>query len=227
VTTAPHGDALCETTIAAVLDSLSAAEAFGSPYAHWIAPRVFPADIAATLNHLPMDTARTDGVSGKRELHNDTRKYFDAANMARFPACAAVAHAFQSSRVARRIETTMKTDLADTYVRLEYAQDVDGFWLEPHTDLGVKRFTMLIYLNEGGAEDDDRGTDLFAGPDLWAKRAPFEDNTALIFVPGGDTWHGLTRRPIAGVRRSVIMNYVTADWRAREQLAFPDAPVQV
>ena len=121
----------------------------------------------------------------------------------------------------------MKTDLAGTYVRLEYAQDIDGFWLEPHTDLGVKRFTMLIYLNEGGSHGDDRGTDLFAAPDRWAKRAPFEDNTALIFVPGGDTWHGMSKRPIAGVRRSVIMNYVTQDWRAREQLAFPDKPVQV
>ena len=199
---------------AALLESLSQAERFAEPYAHWIARRVFSETIAATLNGLPIATAGTEGVSGKRELHNDTRQYFDAANMARFPACAAVAEAFQSSAVARRIETLMKTDLTGTYVRLEYAQDVDGFWLEPHTDLGVKRFTMLIYLNAEGARQADLGTDLFADASTWAKAPPFDDNTALIFVPGDNTWHGLRKRPIAGVRRSVIMNYVTRDWRA-------------
>jgi hypothetical protein len=29
------------------------------------------------------------------------------------------------------------------------------------------------------------------------------------------------------VRRSVIVNYVTADWRAGEQLAFPGEPVRL
>lgn len=28
--------------------------------------------------------------------------------------------------------------------RLEYAIDEDGFWLEPHTDIGIKKFTYLI-----------------------------------------------------------------------------------
>jgi hypothetical protein len=47
-----------------------------------------------------------------------------------------------------------------------------------------------------------------------------------VFVPGADTWHGLARRTIEGVRRSIIMNYVTDDWRAREQLAYPTTPVR-
>ncbi len=48
----------------------------------------------------------------------------------------------------------------------------------------------------------------------------------MIFVPGSDTWHGFEKRPIAGVRRSVILNYVTDEWRAREQLSYPEAPVR-
>ena len=28
-----------------------------------------------------------------------------------------------------------------------------------------------------------------------------------------------------GVRKSMIINYVTNEWRAREQLAFPDKPI--
>ncbi len=33
------------------------------------------------------------------------------------------------------------------------------------------------------------------------------------------------RRYQDGVRKSLIINYVTNEWRAREQLAFPDRPV--
>ena len=195
-----------------------------TPFRHWTVEHVFPAGLSAQLRALPFAAADLHGVSGKRELHNDQRHYFDAANNARFPACGAVADAFQSAEVARVIERATGADLAGSYVRLEYAQDTDGFWLQPHTDLGVKRFTMLIYLadSEGQA---DLGTDLYADPHTWAARSVFVDNTALVFVPSDNTWHGLERRPIGGLRRSVIMNYVTDAWRERGQLAYPDAHV--
>ena len=47
----------------------------------------------------------------------------------------------------------------------------------------------------------------------------------MIFVPSNDTWHGFESRPINGVRKSIIINYVTQEWRAREQLAFPNQTV--
>jgi hypothetical protein len=85
-------------------------------------------------------------------------------------------------------------------------------------------FTMLIYMS-----DDPRhaelGTDIYADENTHVGRSPFEPNSAMIFVPSKHTWHGFERRPIAGVRRSLIVNYVTNEWRAREQLAFPQAPV--
>ncbi len=181
--------------------------------------------MTSDLRRLPFSAPDLGGVSGKRELHNDQRHYFDAANNARFEVCAAVASAFQSRAVTSAIERATGADLADSYVRLEYAQDTEGFWLQPHTDLGVKRFTMLIYLAEG-ASQANLGTDIYADPDSWAKRSPFVDNTALVFVPGANTWHGLEPRPIAGLRRSVIMNYVTDEWLERGQLAYPDTPVR-
>ncbi len=183
-----------------------------------------PEGLTAALRRLPFQPPGLGGVSGKRELHNDQRHYFDAANNARFRLCGAVADAFQSSHVVRAIESRTGSDLAGTFVRLEYAQDTEGFWLEPHTDLGVKRFTMLMYLAESD-DQADLGTDVYRDPGTWAKRPPFVDNTALVFVPGSNTWHGMARRAINGVRRTVIMNYVTDEWRAREQLAYPDTPV--
>ena len=214
---------------AAVISSLCAGLAnparFAEPYPHWTVSRVFPPALAEALHHLPFPKAALNGISGKRELHNDTRHYFNAETNARFAVCAAVADAFQSSQVVATIERGTGAELARTYVRLEYAQDIDGFWLEPHTDLGVKKFTMLIYLSDGAGQDD-LGTDLYADRTSWAKRTPFTDNTALVFIPGAGTWHGLERRPLPGVRKSVIMNYVTDDWRARGQLAYPSTPVR-
>jgi hypothetical protein len=216
---------LAETVKRSLEASFATARRYEDPYRHWILRDVFPDHVAAELRHLPFSPPRLDGVSGKRELHNDKRHYFDAANNARFAQCGAVAEALQSPRVVGAIARSTGLDLTGTYVRLEYAQDVEGFWLEPHTDLGVKKFTMLIYLSDG-AEQADLGTDIYRAPGDWAGRTAFDDNSALVFVPGDNSWHGLERRAIHGVRKSVIMNYVTDDWRAREQLAYPANPVR-
>ncbi len=216
---------LTEAVTGSLLACLVGRQRSDDPYRHWTVADVFPPDVAAALRRLPFPRVDLHGVSGKRELHNDERHYFDAANSARFAECAAVADAFQSRRVVGAIEASTGADLSASFVRLEYAQDTEGFWLEPHTDLGVKKFTMLIYLSDGAAQGD-LGTDIYADHETWAKRTSFTDNTALIFVPGVGTWHGLARRPIAGVRKSVIMNYVTVDWRARDQLAYPTTPVR-
>ena len=173
---------------------------------------------------LPFEAPDLHGVSGKRELHNDSRQYFDAANNARFPVCDALARLLQAPETVRMFEQATGADLQGTNVRIEYAVDSDCFWLQPHTDLGVKRITILYYLPDA-PDQEDLGTDIYADEQTWAARAPFKWNTALVFVPGDNTYHGFERREIPRVRRSVIINYVTQDWRAREQLAYPDQPV--
>lgn len=216
---------LTEDVQASLLLAFETASLDDVPYRHWTLSRVFPTGFSEILRTLPFAPPRLNGVSGRRELHNDQRHYFDPTNRARFGACAAIAEAFQSEPVTRAIEAMTGANLSGTFVRLEYAQDTEGFWLEPHTDLGVKRFTMLVYLADPTAPAE-LGTDIYAAPGQWVKRAEFVDNTALVFVPGPNTWHGLERRPIMGIRRSLIMNYVTEAWNAREQLAYPSVPVR-
>ena len=111
-----------------------------------------------------------------------------------------------------------------SYLRVEYAQDTDGFWLEPHTDLGVKVFTMLLYLSKDPSHEG-LGTDIYDIDKKHFGRSAFASNAAMVFVPSNDTYHGFERRKIAGVRTSLIINYVTNEWRAREQLSFPEAPI--
>jgi hypothetical protein len=206
--------------------SIARRVAFDAPYRHYLIENAFPADVADALATLPFATPTLDGVSGKRELHNDKRSYFDAAGMARFPVMRAVAEALQSQRIVRLIADTFAAPIDDTFLRLEYAQDVDGFWLEPHTDLGVKKFTCLMYLSNAPGHEN-LGTDIYWSRERHYGVSPFKRGAAMIFVPADNTWHGFEKRSIEGVRRSVILNYVTHDWRAREQLSFPERPVRL
>ncbi len=209
---------------AAVRASLAARQAFDTPYPYAIVRNLFPADVATELAALPFRAPGLDGVSGKRELHNDTRRYFDAATNAEHPVMGRIAEALQASDIVGAFARAFDAPLDGTFLRLEYAQDVDGFWLEPHTDLGVKKFTCLIYLSDGPGHEA-LGTDIYASKEEHVGAPPFTPNSAMIFVPGSNTWHGFEKRPIAGVRRSVILNYVTDEWRARDQLSYPETPV--
>src|ERR1700722_4823468 len=90
-----------------VADSFASAVAgrrtFEAPYRHYLVANVFPADVAEELAHLPFAPPVLNGVSGKRELHNDQRSYFDADGVTRFPVMGGVAEALQSTRTVSLI----------------------------------------------------------------------------------------------------------------------------
>jgi hypothetical protein len=213
-----------ETVVSSLLGSFERARRHDMPYRYWLLHDCLPAGIADEITTLPFPPPELGGLSGKRELHNATRKYFDKDNRGRFPSVEAFAQAFQSRAVTDAIQSRFGTRLGGTYLRLEYAQDTGGFWLEPHTDLGVKVFTMLLYLSTDAAHRD-LGTDIYDAEKRHVGRPPFEPNAALVFVPSNNTFHGFEPRNISGVRKSIIINYVTDEWRAREQLSFPEQPI--
>jgi hypothetical protein len=84
---------------------------------------------------------------------------------------------------------------------------------------------MLLYTSKDPSHAA-LGTDIYDADKSHVGRSPFESNAALVFVPSNITYHGFERRKIDGVRKSIIINYVTNDWRAREQLAFPTQPIK-
>lgn len=210
---------------ACVAAALERSERFETPYRHWLVNNLLPVDVIAAAKALSFPVYNPGDLSGKREYHNDKRHYVDAGNIASHDCAAALANAFQAPQMVRAIEAFFDTEIDGTLLRIEYAQDVSGFWLEPHTDLGVKRLTMLIYLSDSAAHND-LGTDIYDGRKIAVKRAPFNDNSAMCFVPGDNTYHGFEPREIEGVRKSLILNYVTTDWRDRQQLCFPDKLVR-
>lgn len=210
--------------IAALNQSFAAAKVSDTPYRHWNMDNCIPADAVDPIIDLPFPAPALGGVSGKREIHNATRRYFDAENMQRYPVCRAFCEAFQDAQVVDSIGKVFGANIKGSYLRVEYAQDTNGFWLEPHTDLGVKTFTMLLYLSRDPSHAN-LGTDIYDIEKKHVGRSPFAPNSAMVFVPSNITYHGFEAREIKGVRKSVIINYVTNEWRAREQLAYPETPV--
>lgn len=194
------------------------------PFRHWLLDDALPPLLANALVALPFAPPVVGNTEGRRETNNATRRFVTPVERREFPACAALAEMLQDAATTELIASKCGRSLAGTYLRIEYCQDTDGFWLKSHTDIAAKRFTMLIYLSTH-PDAAEWGTDLYDADQQFAGRSPGQFNGGLIFLPAGDTWHGFARRQIAGIRRSIIVNYVAADWRSRQELAFPTDPL--
>jgi hypothetical protein len=207
-----------------VLAALAAARRIASPFPYFLLEQVLPDEVGAAIAALPV--AAPDGDTlGRRETLNSARRFIDPDLAARSPAAGAVAGAFQDATLAAALAARTGARLGGSFLRIEYCQDRAGFWLEPHTDIGAKLFTLLIYLSRQ-PEAEDWGTDVLDAAGRLCLRVPGTFNTGLAFLPAADTWHGFAKRPIRGVRRSLIINYVLPAWRSRHELAFADQPVR-
>jgi hypothetical protein len=220
---------MSETTQTAIartfLTSLHHAGQHSQPYTHWLLDHCLPEEMVDELIALPFVPPHIEDTKGRRETHNDTRIHFGEQYRSKHRVMEDLARVFQSQEVVDELKAATNAPLENTSLRIEYCQDTDGFWLEPHTDIGVKKFTMLIYLNRE-PEGADWGTDIYSDKDTHVGRAPSGFNAGLIFIPSDKTWHGFERRPMNGVRKSLIVNYVTQEWRNRHELCFPEDAIR-
>jgi hypothetical protein len=210
-------------------NSLSSAVCKGWPYRHWALKDALPEGVCAGVLFLPIRPPLIGECGGVRDLNdnNSKRSFFTPALQWDFLACKAFAEAFQRPDVASLFSSSLGIepgDIAGSYLRIEYIQDTDGAWLKPHRDIREKLFSMVIYLCTG-PEAKNWGTDIYDANQKWVARSSAEYNSAVIFVPGENTWHGFDKRPIIGVRRLMEVNYVRPNWRDREQLCFPNKPI--
>ena len=212
-----HGSTMVADTF---LGCLAGARHETSPFDYWLLKNALPAaDVEAVLA-LPLAAPDNPLFNGRRETNNAQRIFFNAENQRRFGVCRRIVDGFEDRRVRATIEATTQADLSDGHLRIEFCQDGPGFWLEPHTDIFVKKFTMLVYLS------DDlglvlAGTDIHEGPPdfKYVGSAPYGKNLGVIFIPGTNTWHGVGHHAIQGLRKSIIINYVASDWRDKWELA--------
>ncbi|HLW91813.1 MAG TPA: 2OG-Fe(II) oxygenase [Roseiarcus sp.] len=206
--------------------ALGAARLKEQPYRHWLLADAFPESMCVGVLVLPIAPAVIDDCGGVRDRHNDKRSFFTPSLQSKFPACALLAEAMQQPAIARRFKDVCGVKVEGAYLRMEYIQDTDGAWLEPHRDIKEKLFSMVLYLCTG-PEAKGWGTDIYDDRRRWVGRSSAAFNSAVIFVPGPNTWHGFDKRSIDGVRRLMEINYVDPSWRDRDQLCFPDRPIEV
>ena len=215
------GDHDASATVAEVfMTCLARARHETTPFDYWLLKGALrPLDVDAVLA-LPLAAPGNPVFSGRRESNNAQRIFFSRENQEKFSVCRRIADGFQNKRVRTAIETATATDLTEAQLRIEYCQDGPGFWLEPHTDILVKKFTMLVYLLDT-PELATAGTDIHEGPPdfRYVTTAPYGKNLGVIFIPSRNSWHGVGHVPIKALRKSLIINYVARDWQAKEELA--------
>lgn len=199
--------------------SLAEADHQRHPYDHWLLEACLPEPALQAVRALPFAPPSALPFDGRRESANSTRIFFSPDQQRRFPVCSSLAEAFASEAVAESLSRATGVPLEQGRLRIEYCQDVDGFWLEPHLDIAVKLFTLLIYLSDD-PRLADAGTDIYDDTPVHrlVRTVPYRPNTGFLFVPGRSSWHGFRKRPIRGVRQSIIVNYVAPGWRAVEEL---------
>jgi len=203
------------------LNCLDHANHVKQPYDYWLLDDVLPEAMIDGMANLPFPPPENPVFTGRRESNNSTRVYFSQENQKKHKVCKDVVEIFRDPSVISTLEKATRADLSKGQLRIEYCQDVDGFWLEPHLDISVKYFTMLVYLS-----DDpnlfDAGTDVYdSSPEhKLVASAPYQKNAGMIFIPGKNTWHGFSKRPIKGLRKSIIINYVSPDWLSKGELAY-------
>lgn len=190
------------------------------PFDYWLLQNALPVEDVDAISGLPFAPPEGADFDGRRETNNATRVYFTPENQKRFEVCRRIVRGFNDPRVRAAIAYTTGADLYDAHLRIEYCQDTEGFWLEPHTDILVKKFTMLVYLSD----DPDlatAGTDIHEGPPDFTcvTSAPYAKNRGVIFIPGDNTWHGVGKRSLKGLRKSIIVNYVTSAWHNSWELS--------
>lgn len=190
------------------------------PFDYWLLKEALPvADVEAILG-LPIPPPVEMVFNGRRESNNSKRIFFNPRNQEHYPVCRRVVDGFNDARVREAIEARTGTDLSGTSLRIEYCQDAPGFWLEPHTDIFVKKFTMLVYLLDSPGLVN-AGTDIHEGPPefRYVTTAPYGRNRGVIFIPAKDSWHGVGHYPLKELRKSLIINFVAESWRDTFELS--------
>lgn len=206
--------------------ALAAAERADRPFRHWRLKEVLPETMCIGILSLPLPPPAVAAPDGTRASFNDQRLFFNARRIARYAPCAVLADALQRPEAAQALSETLGLALDGSHLRIEYIQDTDGMWLEPHCDIADKLFSMVVYLCTG-PDAVEWGTDIYDAQRRRVGSSSAEFDSAAIFIPGADTWHGFDKRPINGVRRLLEINYVRPNWRDRDQLAFSGQPIRL
>ena len=208
-----------KTLLESIDENLKKARYKSLPFNHWIYERVFPDDIVDELLKLPFQTPKIEHYTGKRESNNQTRVFFNKENCENFKVIKNIVEVFNNYKIIKCLENISgRRELTKGKLRIEYTMDTGDFWLEPHLDIKEKLLTFLVYLSKDTGSNE-WGTTIYNSDKTFHSKTPYKSNLGLMFSAGTNTWHGVPKQNIEGVRKNLIINYVVDEWKSIHELA--------
>ena len=201
-----------------VSENLKILESKYEPFKHWLFDDVLPKETINELLKLPLPAQVIENHTGKRESQNKTRIFFNEQCCNKYPVAKNIVHVFNHPSIIAQLSNICGRDLAKGKLRIEYTLDTGDFWLEPHRDIKEKLLTFLVYLSKDSSSSE-WGTTIYNRDLSFHSKAPYKSNMGLMFMSGEDTWHGVPKLNIQGIRKNLIINYVTKDWKSNHELA--------
>jgi len=201
-----------------VSENLKILESKYEPFKHWLFDDVLPEETINELLKLPLPVPVIENHTGKRESQNKTRIFFNEKFCKKHLVAKNVTYIFNHPSIILQLTNICGRDLTKGKLRIEYTLDAGDFWLEPHCDIKEKLLTFLIYLSKD-PNSNEWGTTIYNRDLSFHSKASYKSNTGLMFMSGEDTWHGVPKQNIQGIRKNLIINFVTRDWRSNHELA--------
>ena len=207
-----------EPLLKKVTENLSKVISKSEPFKHWLYNSVLLEETVDELLKLPFEAPKIEYYTGKRESNNQTRVFFNKENCEKFKVINDLVKVFNNSKIIDQLGNICGRDLTKGKLRIEYTMDTGDFWLEPHIDIKEKLLTFLVYLSKDPGSNE-WGTTIY-NPDLtFHSKAPYRSNLGLMFNQGINTWHGVPKQNIQGIRKNLIINYIAGEWQSVHELA--------
>lgn len=186
---------------------------YAFPWHHYTFNNFFTDEDFHTLKNLEINQADYSNITGYRDVIKG-RTFLNNKAIEHNPALLPIARWLDRKEYYKNC---FDTQITNTFVRAEIIHDRYPFFHDVHVDLPCKNLTIIVNIDK----DDDKNlaTDLYHTKQHHAKKLKWIANGGVAFKITPDRWHGFEPIEYVGIRKIMIINYVTIDeWRDKDQL---------
>lgn len=176
------------------------------PFNHYTFTDFFCERELAQYNSIDVSTAAA-AINGARTT-NTNRFFINEKNIHKSPLFGRIIDFFTRDEIIDMFEKESGRVIRGNYLRVEFIEDKQSSWLEPHVDINEKIVSLLMYFNTTN-ESEDIGTSLYNSEKEFVTTVPYRNNTGFYFFPSDNTWHGLEPITIKEKRQAIMINYCT------------------